>query len=58
MDPNMTLIELLVHAYAVQSDDNPTTEREDRMAELVIALNDWIVGGGFLPINWQFPRSR
>ena len=30
----------------------------DRLAELVLALHDWLTGGGFLPLRWRPSEDR
>ena len=67
MDPNANLAELLELAREVQAEEDRSTEdgccneeREAacavRMAELVIALDEWICRGGFLPQRWTGAR--
>jgi hypothetical protein len=67
MDPNANLEEQLRLAAEIQAiiddcDDNgDNTPEQDvqliasgaRLAELVIALNEWIQKGGFLPGAWR-----
>ena len=50
MDPDANLKELLEQSRAWQ--ETETTSSADRMAELVIALDEWIRKGGFLPQVW------
>ena len=47
MDPNANLLEQLRLA----------SNQGGRLAELVIALDDWIARGGFLPTRWD-PAKR
>lgn len=53
MDPNANLKEQIELACKLQD-----YERDDdasdvcRLAELVLALNEWISKGGFLPAKW------
>lgn len=50
MDPDSNLEEMLEIATALQD--------ESRLAELVVALDGWLRGGGFLPQAWRdCPRS-
>jgi len=62
MDPNANLkeqVQLARRIIAIADDDeNEDTlleqaERAERLAELVIALHDWIIHGGFLPSPWR-----
>ena len=67
MDPTANLKELLdtarrtITASDLMGRSGSDVERlademidsADRMAELVVALNDWIVSGGFLPKQWS-----
>jgi hypothetical protein len=62
MDPNANLDEQRVivarmHARLDGGEvfDNTVAQRLDgeRLADLMLALDDWIVGGGFLPASWQ-----
>lgn len=54
MDPNANLKEQLEIARAILSDDEYDTGYDAvRLAELVEALNEWIVKGGFLPKDWS-----
>jgi hypothetical protein len=56
MDPNANLNEQLELAEriaarrGIESDDDAADAA--RLAELVLALDDWIVQGGFLPGRW------
>ena len=56
MDPNACLTEMVRLATAVLSDDGPTMENAidaAALAEHVIALDQWLRGGGFLPARWE-----
>lgn len=54
MDPNVNLEELRELAEEMLvSGCNPEHTNATRLAELVIALDEWIVKGGFLPKEWQ-----
>ena len=59
MDPNANWEEQLRLAQAILDGDGEQREGEglsqdaDRLAELVLALNDWIRGGGFPPAAWS-----
>ncbi len=32
-------------------------EKGERLAELVLALDGWLAGGGFLPAQWRFLKG-
>lgn len=67
MDPNANLDELMERARDIMrwTDDPNRTETElpedlerviiagIRMSELLIALDEWIQNGGFLPNQWR-----
>ena len=55
MDPNANLAEQLRIARLLldSTGEEPTNLEADRLAELVIALHEWIVKGGFLPDDWK-----
>lgn len=56
MDPNANLQEQVMIARHLADDDYPTHElanRATRLAELVLALDEWISRAGFLPERWQ-----
>ena len=50
MDPNATYAEIraLVSAQLYGGQTDP-----DRLAELFESLDDWLIGGGFLPSAWE-----
>jgi hypothetical protein len=56
MDPNANLAEQLRIASrmieAADTDRDIRVADPARLAELVIALDEWIKGGGFLPAAW------
>jgi hypothetical protein len=52
MDPSTNLKEQLYHAEEIVNSDFPLAEDATRLAELVLALNEWITRGGFLPSAW------
>lgn len=58
MDPNFNLSDQLDIAKEILDycERYPYGDRythsEDRLAELVIALDEWITKGGFLPERW------
>lgn len=54
MDPNANLKEQLEIARAILSDKEYDTGYDAvRLAELVEALHEWIMKGGFLPDAWK-----
>ncbi len=57
MDPNTNLKEQLDLArlivYTHDKGYKVPHETSDRLAELVIALDEWISNGGFLPERWK-----
>jgi proline dehydrogenase len=59
MDPNSNLAEQLELAEKLiaEYDRNYHVDEEeaDRLAELVIALDEWLRKGGFLPCPWVRP---
>lgn len=56
MDPNANLEEQLKLARHVidRDDEEPVDDADvERLAELVVALDTWVRGGGFLPRAWK-----
>lgn len=56
MDPNANLKEQLKLARVLADRDASTGDLQDmgiELAELVLALNEWIINGGFLPLDWR-----
>ncbi len=54
MDPTENLKEQLRLAARMASDTALWSHADaERLAELVIALDEWISKGGFLPAQWQ-----
>lgn len=57
MDPDAALAELLdlARAHQAELDDESTSPHADtgRMADLVLALHEWIDRGGYIPTAWQ-----
>lgn len=55
MDPQANLMEQLRISQDIQQTTNiqELINLGDRLADLVIALNAWIQGGGFLPQDWN-----
>lgn len=60
MDPDAALEELRRLAKENLRDTCATFARADseRLSELVLALDDWIRGGGFLPAAWSKKCSK
>jgi len=64
MDPDENLAEQIKLALRIQAaadagrDADPDVYDDGaRLAELVIALNDWIGNGGFPPRKWSHPTG-
>lgn len=56
MDPDANLKEQLAIANAIVREawgHGAPTEREERLAELVLALDTWITSRGFVPARWS-----
>lgn len=59
MDPNANLKEMLELAASIQEayedEEGNGVDQDDanRLAELVLALNGWIMKGGFFPKDWR-----
>lgn len=51
MDPNTTLADIRESAEVFLSGAND--ERAVALAEAVIALDEWLTKGGFLPADWS-----
>lgn len=56
MDPNANLnesLELAESIIAASDNDQPIPEVDAvRLAELVVAMNEWMQKGGFSPTRW------
>lgn len=50
MDPDFTLAEMIREARADQSEFHDGIHR---LAELTLALDEWLRRGGFLPQAWE-----
>lgn len=60
MDPNFNLqAQLRLAAQLIREDDDVETaaDKGAELAELVLALNEWITKGGFLPQTWRTEDS-
>lgn len=55
MDPNANLEEQRAILYEHVNDGSPDLER---LAELALAMDEWLCGGGFLPVEWEANRTR
>lgn len=54
MDPDENLKEQLKLAKRLLEPDNPRSEEDvARLAELVVALDEWLKNDGFLPRRWK-----
>jgi len=58
MDPNTNLKEMLRLAENIMNRGEEDVYEIDvssaiRLAELVLAMNEWIKNGGFLPAKWD-----
>lgn len=53
MDATANLAEQLDLAKSILHDGVEGAENTERLAELVLALHDWINKGGFLPDQWK-----
>ena len=51
MDPNENLKEQLALATSIVNEECDETEAP-RLAELVLAMHEWITRGGFIPAAW------
>lgn len=60
MDPDANLKEQRLLAQTIlHGDDADSIDTGDavRLAELVQALDEWLVKGGFLPTAWQHKKN-
>lgn len=57
MDPDANLLELLdiAREHQAEIDDESRSSHADtgRMADLVLALHEWLADGGMLPAAWH-----
>jgi hypothetical protein len=56
MDPTAALTTILAWAHEIDNEGENSYEAWD-IAELVIALDQWIRQGGFLPQPWEDARK-
>ncbi len=60
MDPNATLAELrrFIREYQYRSDMLLRIDHEDTdpIVERIVALDEWLTKGGFLPHDWLMSR--
>lgn len=53
MDPNENLMQQRKIAESIIDNDNGGSNADEiRLAELVLAMHEWISNGGFLPADW------
>lgn len=57
MDPNATLNRIRILTARMLADGAPESDDAAELAELVSALDSWILGGGFLPSDWAKGRE-
>ena len=57
MDPNTALAMMLRWANRAIEDPESSVHDIDQ-AERILALDEWIANGGFLPTRWVQPLSR
>ncbi len=55
MDPNANLKEQIEICKRILAEDVDESDAP-RLADLVLALNEWIAKGGFLPSAWAVTR--
>jgi hypothetical protein len=56
MDPDANLKEQLEISWEFFSEKVPfpeSREKAERLAELVLALDEWLTNSGFLPARWK-----
>ncbi len=53
MDPDSNLEEMLSDAAVILAAEDMASPLEIAMAERIIALDEWIRKGGFLPNRWN-----
>lgn len=59
MDPDANLAEQLDSARRILSGEYANLDfHAERLAELVIALDEWIRGGGFVPSRWTEGQTK
>jgi hypothetical protein len=59
MDPNATLRELLIYARTIDRSEGEGFAANDaaELAELALALDEWLTKGGALPDRWKVKRD-
>ena len=57
MDPNECLHEQLLLAREITEVEQPRPADVERLAEMAIALDEWIMKGGFIPERWTAPKA-
>ena len=60
MDPDANLADQLWTARNMLENDSESIDTGDAvtLAELVIALDEWITNGGFIPERWNKPLDK
>jgi hypothetical protein len=63
MDPNANLneqIEIAQRAVEYDANSSPSAVARDlnRLSELVLALDDWLRRGGFVPRRWEWWKDK
>lgn len=58
MDPDVNLAKQLRIADRILESDESDRLGATELAELVIALNEWLSRGGFLPAAWRTHASK
>jgi hypothetical protein len=58
MDPNAALAEIRHLAASIRNSASKSVDRAvaadgERLADMVLALDDWMKRGGFLPADWK-----
>jgi hypothetical protein len=60
MDPDKNLEEQIILANKLDDENKTYHDPDDylRLAELVLALNEWMCAGGALPTSWENARLK
>jgi hypothetical protein len=58
MDPDRLLADIIEHAWKYESairmgHFDPAMEHAKELAEGIKALDNWLKGGGYLPLRWR-----
>lgn len=57
MDPDANMGEQLALALGILRDEETEGQDVMRLAELVLALDDWLKKGGAFPVRWTHNRK-